>query len=495
LGSASVSKVYNGNTGAQGTIGVGNKVGSDDVSVLGLGSYTDNKNVGSTHTYSVVAQQLSGAAAGNYYLSSLATYTGSNGVITAAPLSITGITATNKVYNGDNSVTVSTANAVKTGLVVGDDVTVSATGSFANKTAGTAKVVSLVSTYAGADRTNYSITDQTSTTANITPAALTISGVTAANKTYDGSTVASMSTANAVTSGVLGADAVTVSAAGAFADKNVGTAKVVTITGFALGGADGGNYSIAGQASASADITPAALSISGITAQNKTYDGNTSATLNMANVVKTGLVVGDVVSVSATGQFADASVGSGKSVRLALANGGADVDNYTITDQATAMADILAASTTRPQAPSPSVIPPLPLTRAPRADSPNPVAALESGAVSRLSSMEITLVSAPSAQSQGLISVVLPQGAADAGTQIVIPVAEQIDQFASGAAARDISVSLPNNLPLPSWIEYRAADSAFVLNTVPQGALPMLVAIRFKDVRFLVRISESGAVN
>jgi hypothetical protein len=113
----------------------------------------------------------------------------------------------------------------------------------------------------------------------------------------------------------------------------------------------------------------------------------------------------------------------------------------------------------------------------------------------RSSGVEVKLVSAPAAQSQGVITVVLPKGAIDTSTPLVIPVADQIGQYVSGISAADISVSLPNNMPLPNWIEYRATDNAFVLSKVPAGALPMLVAMTFKDVRFLVRISESAAVN
>jgi hypothetical protein len=94
-----------------------------------------------------------------------------------------------------------------------------------------------------------------------------------------------------------------------------------------------------------------------------------------------------------------------------------------------------------------------------------------------------------------VIRVVLPRGSANLVQQLVISVADQIGQYVSGISAADISVSLPNNMPLPNWIEYRATDNAFVLSKVPTGALPMLVAMTFKDVRFLVRISESAAVN
>ena len=140
-----------------------------------------------------------------------------------------------QVYNGDTTATVSASNAVFTGLVAGDQVTVAgATGTFANKQVDTNKVVTLSTTFGGADRNNYSITPQASTTANITPAALTISGVTANNKVYDGTTVASMVTSAASITGILGSDTVSVSATGAFADKSVGTGKTITISAYTL---------------------------------------------------------------------------------------------------------------------------------------------------------------------------------------------------------------------------------------------------------------------
>jgi hypothetical protein len=50
-------------------------------------------------------------------------------------------------------------------------------------------------------------------------------------------------------------------ATGAFADKNVGTAKVVTVSGLALTGADAGNYLVT-QPTATANITARDLTVS-----------------------------------------------------------------------------------------------------------------------------------------------------------------------------------------------------------------------------------------
>ncbi|GIS10669.1 MAG: hypothetical protein CM15mP114_14510 [Alphaproteobacteria bacterium] len=57
---------------------------------------------------------------------------------------------------------------------------------------GVGKTVTITPSYSGADVSNYSVTDQSSTTANITAKSLTVSGITASDKTYDGSTSATL---------------------------------------------------------------------------------------------------------------------------------------------------------------------------------------------------------------------------------------------------------------------------------------------------------------
>ena len=105
--------------------------------------------------------------------------------VSKAALSIGGITAANKVYDASTAATVSTAGAIYTGLLGSDAVTVSATGTFADKNVANGKTVTLTSGYTGADAGNYTITDQASATANITPAALSITA-NADSKIYDG---------------------------------------------------------------------------------------------------------------------------------------------------------------------------------------------------------------------------------------------------------------------------------------------------------------------
>ena len=82
--------------------------------------------------------------------------------------------------------------------------------------------------------------------------------------------------------GVFGTDAVTLvstGATGTFANKNAGTAKTVTTSGFTLDGTDSGNYTLT-QPTTNGNITAANLTVSGVTANNKVYDGTTCSALN-----------------------------------------------------------------------------------------------------------------------------------------------------------------------------------------------------------------------
>lgn len=88
-----------------------------------------------------------------------------------------------------------------------------------------------------------------------------------------------------------------------------------------------GNYT--GEKTYTFPISPAIITVSGITAKDKNYDGTATAELDCSGAVLTGLVAGDKLSVSATGTFEDANVGEGKKVIISdLTLSGADAANY-----------------------------------------------------------------------------------------------------------------------------------------------------------------------
>jgi len=92
-------------------------------------------------------------------------------------------------------------------------------------------------------------------------------------------------------------------------------------------------------------ITRKEVTVSGVTANNKPFDGNTVATLNFGGATLVGVISPDVVTLNkagATGAFATAAVGGPKGVTIAgLTLGGADAGNYSLT-QPTTTASITA---------------------------------------------------------------------------------------------------------------------------------------------------------
>src|SRR5213076_247589 len=134
---------------------------------------------------------------------------------------------------------------------------------------GTAKPVSVTGiSISGPDAGNYTFNTTATTTADITARALTVSAA-GVNKVYDGTTVASATLSDNRVAGDLLIDTYV---AASFANKNVGTAKTVSVTGISISGADAANYTANTTASTTADITPKALTVSA-TGVNRVYDG------------------------------------------------------------------------------------------------------------------------------------------------------------------------------------------------------------------------------
>ncbi len=95
------------------------------------------------------------------------------------------------------------------------------------------------------------------------------------------------------------------------------------------------------------------LTVTGITADNKIYDGNTTATLTTSGYVLNGILalaqdpdgIPDVVTLDAsayTANFDTENVGQNKPVTVTgLTLGGASAPNYVLTQPTDLMADIL----------------------------------------------------------------------------------------------------------------------------------------------------------
>jgi len=263
--------------------------------------------------------------------------TGGNLIITPASISLNGTRA----YDG-------TANAAAgiftiNGLVAGEQLTLSGSGSFTNKIVGNGRPVSLDSLSLGNGgngglASNYTFAGG-SHTADITPAALTVTA-TGINKVYDGGVGAAVTLSDNRIAG----DALTLSNSSAnFLDKNVATGKTVNVAGINLAGTDAGNYTFNTTAVSSADISKAALTVSA-TGINKVYDGNTSAAVTLSD----NRIAGDVLTLSKSGaSFLDKNAATGKTINVSGINvAGTDAGNYTFNTTAVGSADISKAALT-----------------------------------------------------------------------------------------------------------------------------------------------------
>jgi hypothetical protein len=171
----------------------------------------------------------------------------------------------------------------------------------------------------------------------MTPLTITANSVV---KTYDGSNyqaTTAVSYSQTPDSRLLGSTSFSGSAIGA---KNVGTYGIQA----------SGQYSeqlgyLIHYVDGSLNINPANLTVSGISANNKTYDRSTSASINTSLATLNGVINGDSVSLSASnvyGAFADSSVANAKTVSIyGLGISGVDASNYNLV-QPVSVANITA---------------------------------------------------------------------------------------------------------------------------------------------------------
>ncbi|MFN9044142.1 MAG: YDG domain-containing protein [Betaproteobacteria bacterium] len=350
----SVSKVYDRSTAAS-LAGVGvafGGLGASDqavlISSLTVGSF-DNRNAGSGKMVSASGLTVAiSDAVGGFPVFGVA-YDGSArgaiGTITPAPLAVGGLAGGTRVYDATTNAPVSGTASVTP--LVGDTVTVAGLPSavFADKNVGSGKPIVIAGlSLDGADAANYTAVAPAGLTGSITRAALPVSGLVAGSRVYDATTVAPVSGTGAISP--LGSDAVslagTVSAV--FADKNVGTAKAVALSGLTLTGADAGNYDLTLPTTLSADITARPLPLLGLTAGPRAYDGTTVAPLSGTPGVAP--LAGDAVSLAgaAIGSFATRNVGTAKPVTVSgLSLAGADAGNYVLQLPATLTANVSPA--------------------------------------------------------------------------------------------------------------------------------------------------------
>jgi len=337
-----VVKTYDGTTSANGVVAVASGTLYDSLAG-GTFAFTD-KNAGTGKTVTVGGVTVNDGNGGNNYTVSYANNTTST--INAATLTVGGaVAAADKVYDATRDASVS--GGVLSGVIGSDSVNLRQSGQFADKNVGTNKAVTATFSLTGADAGNYVLLEPTNLTASISKANLTVTGLAASDKVYDTTTADTLTGTAKVTA--LGSDVVALSGkgVGSFAGKNVGNGKAVTVSGYTLTGADAGNYTLVEPTGLTANITPSAIKISGLAANDKVYDGLTAATLSgTATVTALG---SDTVLLSGTGvgSFANKKAGNGKAITVSgYSLTGADASNYTLVQPTGLKANITPARLT-----------------------------------------------------------------------------------------------------------------------------------------------------
>jgi hypothetical protein len=282
----------------------------------GASGYASNQVVGAAGTVastSIYVRLASNTPAGTYSGDVVCNSTGSSGASITIPnstvakknLSILGLTADSKVYDGTTVATFSGTPAYD-GLVNGDSFVVSGspTASFNSAAAGNGKTVTV--TGYNPPSGNYNVL-ATPLTANITVKPLNISGLSGVSKVYDG-TMAATLTGTPSLSGIESVDSgnisLTGSPAAAFSSANVGVDIGITVSGYSLEGSAAFNYSVVPPADLTGDIT---LRPATVTASNRTKTFGQSLDLGPNQIIgfiTSGLVAGekvDRVTLTASG--------------------------------------------------------------------------------------------------------------------------------------------------------------------------------------------------
>ncbi len=344
VGAGILSKVYDGTMATTGTTAeitqdnylISGLINGDSAAIVEHTSALYN-NAHVANANSVTANGLSlvsisgvnSSLASDYVLGSLANPTTSvtiNASIKPAALSIIGAGTLTKVYDGTTATTGTTAavaqtNYLITGFINGDSgAIVNHTSALYNNAhvANASSVTATGLTITGISGSNSSLasdymlgsmlnpTTSVTINANITPAALSVVGIGSLSKVYDNTTAtigttAQVSQSNYSVTGLVGGDtAVSLAYTNAvYNTPDVVSAAYVTVSGLSVAGVSGSNNSAVSDyvlgsvanptatVAINANITPAPLTINGLTLRDKTYDGTTQA-----EVLSVGSIIG-----------------------------------------------------------------------------------------------------------------------------------------------------------------------------------------------------------
>ena len=239
-----------------------------------------------------------------------------------------------KTYDGttDTDVTnkVLDATAV-TGIISGDNVTVSATATYDNKNVGNNKDITVTYSLSGTNANKYNPPAATTIKGEITQKPLSSPTTTVIAKEFDGT--ATLDTVITEALGQLASDNLTITRTATYQNSSgktdaieVGTNKPV-LCSYNLSGTDAGNYSAPDDHPATGIITQKNLTVSAASLnvnKNKTYDGTTDVFNSKGKItagnnvlsVATGIEADPNINVTVTAAYDDKNAGSNRIIRI-----------------------------------------------------------------------------------------------------------------------------------------------------------------------------------
>jgi len=352
------SKTYDGNTSLTDRVTVTTDISGEAITYTGATANDSHVATSSKYINGITLANGTGGLATNYKLPTL-NNANAPVTITAATLTPTiSNTSVTKEYDGTTATSITPTYSFS-GFVSGDSGATLANTSKLYNSAHVASANSVtvsglsISGITGSNSsatTDYAL-DSTSKNVSAAITAKTLTPTltnTSVTKEYDSTTATSITPTYSFSGFVSGdTDATLTYDTKLYNSKNVNDANKVTVSGLGINSITGNKSSLASDYSLSssskdvaATITTKTLTVSGITAANKDFDGTTAATVSTSGAVYSGKVTGDSVTVSTTGIFASAEVGTGKTVNLTNTYTGTDVTNYNITNQSTTTANI-----------------------------------------------------------------------------------------------------------------------------------------------------------
>lgn len=254
-------------------------------------------------------------------------------------ITISDVKVADKTYDGTTNATITNAGTLSVNYDGDNLAIVIGKAAYDNKNVGADKAVSFTGfELSGSAAGNYKLIAQpASTTADITVKEITINGATVeGSKVYDGTSEAKITNAGTLSDNYDGENLTIVAGSAAYDDKNVGTGKTVTFTGFELSGSEAGNYKLIAQPTGvTADITVKQITIIGAEVEaSRIYDGTTDATITNAGTPSVNYDGENLKVAAGKAAYDNKNVGKGKTVMFTgFALEGDAAANYKLTAQ------------------------------------------------------------------------------------------------------------------------------------------------------------------